>query len=165
MRRLLLTAFLLSSLGLAAQGTEPSPSSSAPSSHDPQAQQKPESPTGGRPSDAATTERPVDVCGEPTGDETEVVHEKVVSPGLLIHKVAPKYPKAARKAHIEGTVVLCAVITKDGTIANLRVLSGPDVLVQSAVKAVEQWRYKPYLLSGKAVEVYTEIRVNFKLSY
>jgi protein TonB len=93
----------------------------------------------------------------------KVVRVKTVTPGLLIHKVQPKYPKTARKAHIEGTILLCAVIGKDGTISNLRAVSGPETLIPSAVKAVEQWRYRPYLLDGEAVEVHTEIRVNFQL--
>jgi TonB family protein len=141
-----LVALLLSSLELAAQSSEPSSSLPAPSSHDPQAQQKPDSARG----------------GPPTKDK--VADGKVVTQGLLIHKVAPKYPKAARKAHIEGTVVLSATIGKDGRIANLRAVSGPEALIESAVKAVKQWRYKPYLLDGEAVEVDSEIRVNFQLN-
>ncbi len=88
-----------------------------------------------------------------------------VTRGLLIYKVAPEYPKAARKKHIEGTVVLCASISKEGSIENLTVASGPPELVPSSVKAVKQWRYKPYLLNGKAVEVETEIRVNYQLTH
>ena len=88
-----------------------------------------------------------------------------VTRGLLIHKVAPEYPKSARRAHIEGTVLLCALISKEGTIEDLTVASGPPELVSPSIKAVKKWRYKPYLLNGEPVPVETEIRVNYALSY
>lgn len=84
--------------------------------------------------------------------------------GLLIKKVNPEYPKKARKEHVQGTVVLRAVITKEGEIGDLSVVSGDPSLAKSAVKAVKQWKYKPFMLEGKPVEVDTEIRVNFALS-
>ena len=94
-----------------------------------------------------------------------IVHIKQdVTRGLLIHKVNPSYPKAARRAHIEGTVVLCASISKEGTIENLTVASGPPELISPSLKAVKQWRYKPYLLDGNPVKVETEIRVNYVLN-
>ncbi len=99
----------------------------------------------------------------PGPDKTVQAVEQSVTTGRLIHKVPPKYPKAALKAHIEGTVVLCAVIGKDGRITNLRAASGPKELVDPAIKAVQQWVYKPYLVAGEAVEVETEIRVDFEL--
>jgi protein TonB len=61
-------------------------------------------------------------------------------------------------------VVLQAEISKNGTIENLRVMSGHPMLVQSALDAVKQWRYKPYLLNGDPVPVETTITVNFTLS-
>jgi TonB family protein len=85
--------------------------------------------------------------------------------GLLIHKVAPIYPVEARRARIQGTVVLQAEIGKDGRIADLHLISGPHELASAAIGAVQQWRYKPYLLAGEAVEVETQIQVNFQLSY
>src|ERR1700722_7094605 len=87
-----------------------------------------------------------------------------VTSGLLIRKVQPNYPPLARQARISGTVVLRAVISKDGSIENLQLISGHPMLVQSALDAVKQWRYKPYLLNGEPVEVDTEIQVNFTLS-
>jgi TonB family protein len=86
-----------------------------------------------------------------------------VARGLLIHQVAPVYPDAARRARIEGVVILEATITKEGTIADLLVMSGPKELVPAAIGAVQQWRYKAYLLNGSPVAVRTEIRVNFQL--
>ena len=87
-----------------------------------------------------------------------------VSQGLLIHQVKPAYPPLARQARIAGSVVLQAVIAKDGTIQNLHVVSGHPMLAPAAVDAVKQWRYKPYFLNGEPVEVETQITVNFTLA-
>jgi len=82
----------------------------------------------------------------------------------LIRRVEPAYPIMAKTAHIQGPVVLAAVISKTGAIENLRLLSGHPLLVPSAIQAVSQWRYKPYILNNEAVEVETQITVNFVLS-
>ena len=87
-----------------------------------------------------------------------------VAQGNLIHNVNPQYPPLARQAHIQGVVVLLAVIGKDGTVQNLRVKSGSPLLAQAAVDAVKQWRYRPYLLNGEPVEVDTQININFTLA-
>ena len=78
-------------------------------------------------------------------------------------KVMPVYPPAAKKAKIEGTVVLSAVIGDDGNIKNLQVVSGPNELQQSTLDAVRQWTYKPYLLNGDPVEVKTTVHVVYTL--
>lgn len=87
-----------------------------------------------------------------------------VSTGLLIHKVQPIYPESARRNHVQGTVILRAVITKDGRISELTPISGPKELIPAAVGAVQQWRYKPYRLADRPVEVLTQVVVNFTLS-
>lgn len=87
-----------------------------------------------------------------------------VSEGLLVRKVSPSYPPLAKQARIQGSVVLQATIGKDGSIQNLRVVSGHPMLTQSAIDAVKQWKYRPYLLNGEAVEVETTVQVNFTLS-
>jgi protein TonB len=87
-----------------------------------------------------------------------------VSQGLLIHQVKPAYPPLARQARIQGTVVLQAVIGKDGNIQNLKVVSGHPMLAPAALEAVKQWKYKPYYLNGEPVEVDTTINVNFTLA-
>jgi len=87
-----------------------------------------------------------------------------VSQGLLIKKVQPSYPPLARQARIQGTVTLQAEISKDGTIENLRLMSGHPMLAPAAIEAVKQWRYKPYLLNGEPVAVETTVMVNFTLS-
>jgi protein TonB len=87
-----------------------------------------------------------------------------VSQGLLIKKIQPAYPPLARQARIQGQVMLQAEISKDGTIQNLRLISGHPMLAPSAIEAVKQWRYKPYYLNGEPVEVETQITVIFSLS-
>jgi len=87
-----------------------------------------------------------------------------VSTGLLIRKVTPTYPPLARQARIQGTVVLQAEISKEGTIQNLQLISGHPMLAPAAIEAVKQWRYKPYLLNGEPVAVETQVVVNFNLS-
>jgi protein TonB len=75
----------------------------------------------------------------------------------------PQYPAIAKAARIQGVVVLQATISKNGTIENLRVLSGPPMLQAAATAAVQGWRYKPYLLNGEPVEVETQVNVVFSL--
>jgi protein TonB len=87
-----------------------------------------------------------------------------VTQGLLIRKVQPTYPPLARQARIQGAVQLQAEISKDGSIENLRLISGHPMLAPAAIEAVKQWRYKPYILNGEPVEVETQITVNFTLS-
>ena len=84
--------------------------------------------------------------------------------GNLIRRVQPAYPPLARSARIQGQVVLAAIISKEGTIENLRILTGHPMLVHAAVEAVSQWRYRPYILNSDPVEVETQITVNFSLS-
>ena len=84
--------------------------------------------------------------------------------GNLIYRVQPIYPPLARQARIQGAVQLRAIISKMGTIERLVVESGHPMLAGSAVEAVRQWRYRPYLLNDEPVEIETEITVNFVLS-
>ena len=87
-----------------------------------------------------------------------------VAEANLVYDIAPKYPPEAGQARIEGTVVLLAVIRKDGTVEDVRVESGLPVLAQAAIEAVKQWRYRPYLLNGEPVEINSQITINFTLS-
>ena len=88
----------------------------------------------------------------------------VVESARLIYEVQPEYPVLARAARVQGTVRLEAIIGKDGSVQSLHVLSGPPLLISSAMQAVARWRYQPTLLNGVAVEVSTEIDVNFTLN-
>jgi TonB family protein len=86
-----------------------------------------------------------------------------VSGGRLLHKVAPKYPKAARRAQLQGTVRLSATIAKDGNVKDVTVLEGDPALAAAATEAVQSWRYEPYRVNDVAVDVSQTISVNFKL--
>jgi protein TonB len=87
-----------------------------------------------------------------------------IQAGLLIHEVEPVYPLFARQARITGVVRLTAIIGPDGKIQSLELISGHPVLVRAAMDAVKQWVYKPTYFNGVAVEVLTEVIVNFHLS-
>jgi len=94
---------------------------------------------------------------------SKVFRTSTILQGSLIRRVQPTYPPLAKSARIQGPVILEAMISKAGTIDNLRVLSGHPMLVGAAIEAVGQWRYRPYILNGEAVEVETQITVNFVL--
>jgi protein TonB len=83
--------------------------------------------------------------------------------GNLIYRVQPRYPVLAIQARVQGQVVLRAMISREGAIENLQVLSGPGLLAAAALDAVRQWRYRPYVLNGEPVEVETQVTVNFVL--
>jgi protein TonB len=87
-----------------------------------------------------------------------------VQQAKLVRQPKPVYPPLAKQARISGVVRLNAIISKDGTIQNLSVISGHPLLVPSAMEAVKQWVYAPTLLNGEPVEVVTQIDVNFTLS-
>jgi periplasmic protein TonB len=86
-----------------------------------------------------------------------------VQQAMLVRQVLPIYPPIAKTAHISGSVVLHAIIGKDGTVEHLEVVSGPPLLVRSAMDAVQQWRYRPTMLNSEPVEVDTTITVVFTL--
>jgi periplasmic protein TonB len=86
-----------------------------------------------------------------------------VMEAALTHRVQPEYPTAAKLIHLQGAVRLRAVIGKDGSVSELEVLSGNPILVQAAVVAVREWRYRPTRLNNETVEVVTYITVNFIL--
>jgi TonB family protein len=109
--------------------------------------------------------RSVTVASSDQGAEhASVQASKQEMMGLIVKKVNPQYPEAARKAHIQGEVVLRATIGTKGNVENLQVVSGPAELTPAAVEAVKQWKYRPYRKDGRAVEVETDITVNFTLA-
>ena len=83
---------------------------------------------------------------------------------MIIEKVPPVYPSQAKYAHIQGSVLMSVVISKSGDVIDVEVLDGPIELAVSAVNAVRQWKYRPYVLNGQAVEVHTMITVIYTLS-
>ena len=82
----------------------------------------------------------------------------------LIKQMKPIYPALAKAARVQGTVKLDVKISTGGTIEDIKLISGPPLLVQAALNAVNTWMYKPYLVDGKPVEVLTTVNVNFTLS-
>jgi protein TonB len=82
---------------------------------------------------------------------------------LLIRKIEPTYPDAARRANLQGVVVLDAVIAADGTVVNIHPRSGPDALISSAMDAARWWRFRPYRVRGEATAVETTLSVEFRL--
>jgi protein TonB len=81
----------------------------------------------------------------------------------LLHQVKPTYPRLAIISRVQGSVILEAVIDREGRVKNLTVLSGHPLLVRTAFEAVQQWRYRPTLLNGQPVEVLTQVTVSFSL--
>jgi TonB family protein len=81
---------------------------------------------------------------------------------LLIHKIEPIYPDAARQANIQGIVILDTVIGPDGTVIDVRPISGPEELTAAAVDAIKWWRFQPYQAKGRPVEVETKLAVEFR---
>lgn len=109
------------------------------------------------------------IAAGPTATQAEAPDHNLsikgaVLAGNILSKVTPVYPQEAKDKHIGGAVILAATIGKDGSIASLKVVSGPEVLTKSAWEAVKQWRYKPYLLNGEPVAVDTTITVNYSLA-
>jgi periplasmic protein TonB len=86
-----------------------------------------------------------------------------VQEASLVKKITPEYPPIAKTAHVQGTVVLRAIIAKDGSVEQLQFVSGPPLLMASAMSAVKEWKYKPTQLNGQPVEVDTTVQVVFSL--
>ena len=97
-----------------------------------------------------------------------VVHHtpptSVMMEGNLLHRVEPRYPAIAVQVGIQGTVIIKALISREGTVEHPQVISGQPFLAAAAMDAVREWRYRPYYLNGQAVEVETQITVNFVLN-
>lgn len=81
----------------------------------------------------------------------------------LLHRVEPDYPEQARARQIQGPVVVDLRIGPEGTVQDLKPVSGQPLLVQAAVDALKQWRFKPYERNGKQLEMQTRITLNFRL--
>lgn len=100
----------------------------------------------------------------PKPTQSRIRQGGAVTAASLVNRVNPVYPPLARQTRISGTVRLHAIISKDGSVQQLEVISGHPLLVQSALDAVRQWRYRPTLLNGEPVEVDTTIDVIFSLN-
>jgi protein TonB len=87
-----------------------------------------------------------------------------VKPPKLLHAEQPKYPRAAKTAGVQGVVVVEAVVTAQGTVDEIKVISGHPLLIEAAKDAVSRWKYEPTVLNGEAVPVILTARINFSLS-
>src|SRR5438270_5406355 len=109
-------------------------------------------------------ETPIPVVSVPATNASEHVRMSADTSQALSKPVDPSYPMLAKQMKVQGAVVLQALIGTDGLIQDLRVLSGPAILASAAREAVKQWRFKPYLQNGQAVETEAKITVNFTIS-
>jgi protein TonB len=98
----------------------------------------------------------------PRPEPPKRVPVSVLSEALLVNKVVPAYPVVAQHSGVQGDVKLHAIISRDGSIQSLSLISGHPLLTRAAMDAVGQWRYRPYILNGEPVEVETWITVSFK---
>jgi len=87
-----------------------------------------------------------------------------VAQKLIVRKVNPTYPREARKQDIQGVVLLHVKIDKEGNVVHIELIRGDPMLASAALKAVQRWKYKPYLLNGTPVEVDTQVQINFTLN-
>jgi len=94
----------------------------------------------------------------------ETMHLSPNAAQVVSRSVEPDYPMLAKQMRVQGSVVLQALIGRDGNIEDLHVLSGPAILSSAAMQAVKQWRFRPYYLSGEPVETQARITVNFTIS-
>ena len=149
---------------------QPVPKSNAPANRE-IAKEEPSAPNGatgvaGSVPGGLPASSVINVVKDLSAAEPKMANQKVtvssgVAQGMLVHRVAPQYPAQAKEARLQGTVVLQAVIGKDGSITSVHALRGNPVLSQAAIDAVKQWRYKPYALNGEPVEADTQISVTF----
>jgi protein TonB len=99
-----------------------------------------------------------------TSQASERVQMSAGTADVVSQPVSPGYPMLARQMRVQGSVILQALIGRDGTIQSLHVLSGPPILAQAAQDAVRQWRFKPHFVANEAVETQANITVNFTIS-
>jgi periplasmic protein TonB len=103
-------------------------------------------------------------AGNVTSNAAERVQLSVNTADVVTHPVKPGYPLLARQMKVQGSVVLRALISKEGTIQDLHVVSGPAILASAAQDAVRQWRFKPHYVGNEPVETQANITVNFTIS-
>jgi periplasmic protein TonB len=117
-----------------------------------------------RPEEAAASSPDPAADSPPLTDASERVEVSADTSRVLTRRVRPEYPLLARQMKVQGSVVLDAMIGKDGGIQDLHVVQGPTILADAAREAVRQWRFKPYLQDGQPVETQAHITVNFMIS-
>lgn len=108
--------------------------------------------------------RDTEIAANLTSNAAERVQMSSDTSAIVSRSVRPNYPLLARQMKVQGSVILQALIGKDGIIQNLRVVSGPHILASAAQDAVRQWHFKPHLEGAEAVETEAKITVNFTIS-
>jgi protein TonB len=98
----------------------------------------------------------------PAAERTNI--STVAATSIVTRSVQPDYPRLARQMRVQGSVLLQALIGRDGMIQDLRVLSGPPILAAAAQEAVRQWHFKPHYVGAQPVETRASITVNFTIS-
>jgi periplasmic protein TonB len=117
-----------------------------------------------QPASEAATTRDTAMAGSVTSNAAERVQMSADTSAMVSRPVRPNYPLLARQMKVQGSVILQALIGKDGIIQNLSVVSGPHILASAAQDAVRQWHFKPHLEGTEAVETQAKITVNFTIS-
>ena len=119
-----------------------------------------------QPTTEATTTTTVDTrtAANITSNASERVRMSPDASDIVARPVRPSYPLLAQQMKVQGSVILQALISRDGIIQNLRVVSGPHILASAAQDAVRQWHFKPHLEGSEAVETEAKITVNFTIS-
>ena len=112
--------------------------------------------------DARTTDS--ETAANLTSNAAERVQMSATTSDAVASPARPNYPLLARQMKVQGSVILQALISKDGVIQNLRVVSGPHILASAAQDAVRQWHFKPHYQGSEAVETQAKITVNFTIS-
>jgi TonB family protein len=106
----------------------------------------------------------IETAANLTTNVSERVRMTTDASDIVAHPVRPSYPLLARQMKVQGSVILQALIGRDGIIQNLRVVSGPHILASAAQDAVRQWHFKPHLEGTEPVETEAKITVNFTIS-
>jgi TonB family protein len=101
--------------------------------------------------------------GPSAGPEKAAALPSLQTNGILLHRVEPEYPAEAREQRVQGLVVLEVHVGTDGVVQDVQALSGPPLLVKASTDAVKQWRFKPHLSNGHAVEMQSTVSLNFRL--
>jgi protein TonB len=117
-----------------------------------------------QPAPEVTAAADTETAGNVTSNAAERVQMSADTSEIVAHPVTPSYPVLARQMKVQGSVILQALIGKDGIIQNLRVVSGPHILASAAQDAVRQWHFKPHFEGSQAVETQAKITVNFTIS-
>jgi protein TonB len=124
----------------------------------------PEEPSTQIITDATPTSDGSETAASVTSNAAERVQMSADTAEVVAHPVSPGYPMLARQMKVQGSVILRALISKDGRIQDLHLLSGPHILAAAAQDAVRQWRFKPHYVDDQAVETQAKITVNFTIS-